>query len=723
MRKLPVLALLLAVSLPLLAEGEAIQRFALVVGSNVGGKTTATLRYAVNDAKRFRDVLVRLGGTREENVLLLVNPEGENLQNGLSYIGSRIKKATAPGLQTQVVFYYSGHSDERGLLLSGEYFGYPALHAALDALGADVRVVVLDSCSSGAFTRDKGGTFAAPFLMDASTSVEGHAYITSSSAEEASQESDKIESSFFTFYFLSGLRGAADSNSDGKVTLNEAYDFAYDRTLSDTEKTRSGAQHPAFDIKLNGMGNLVLTDLRAGEAAILLPKELIGRVTLRDVTNKLVLEVRKDEPKELRISVEQGYYRILLEEGRSLLESTLIIDESRDYLLGREAFHGVAASAHATRGPGGEMLASNQPLTFFPLGLSLESEEGGTIVQASLLGRSGRAPFHGLMTGLFATRSAGPSSGVQLSLIVNFGEGEFTGWQNSLGANAVSGDLFGVQTSGMYNEVGGNLKGVQLGGMNLVKGDAKFGQFGAWNTTLGGGDYFQAGLLNNSRKAITGVQAGALNIAKKMEGVQFGLVNFSEDHRGLQIGLVNVSKRLDGLPIGLIDIQYNGENHIDIVAASPILDFQGLQTLPFGSIYLRFGSRYFYKYFNLGMRNPGLGAEAQDPVYSVGGGLGLRVPLFFEGFAFHLDGGAAYHSALPGLELTADPDFLAKVVPQFRTFASWRLAAHLGLVCGLEHWVYTRHFQSFAPASPDFSVRSDFGVFEVDSRLFLGLQL
>ena len=47
-------------------------------------------------------------------------------------------------------------------------------------------------CASGALTRGKGGLPAAPFLVDASTRVTGQAILTSSSWNEASQESDRI---------------------------------------------------------------------------------------------------------------------------------------------------------------------------------------------------------------------------------------------------------------------------------------------------------------------------------------------------------------------------------------------------------------------------------------------------------------------------------------------------------------------------------------------------
>ena len=124
-----------------------------------------------------------------------------------------------------------------------------------------MRIVILDSCSSGAFTRAKGGIKTQPFLIDGSLSAQGYAFLTSSSANEASQESDNIEGSYFTHSLLAGLRGAADTVGDGRVTLNEAYRYAYTETMARTETSLYGAQHPSYDMQVSGTGDVVLTDL------------------------------------------------------------------------------------------------------------------------------------------------------------------------------------------------------------------------------------------------------------------------------------------------------------------------------------------------------------------------------------------------------------------------------------------------------------------------------
>ncbi|MCA9560708.1 MAG: hypothetical protein KC583_19305, partial [Myxococcales bacterium] len=92
--------------------------------------------------------------------------------------------------------------------------------------------------------------------------VEGMAVITSSTARESSLESDRLRGSFFTHYFVAGLRGAADADSDARVTLDEAYDYAYHETVRASGRTES-LQHPTFAVDMKGKGAMVLSRLDA----------------------------------------------------------------------------------------------------------------------------------------------------------------------------------------------------------------------------------------------------------------------------------------------------------------------------------------------------------------------------------------------------------------------------------------------------------------------------
>ena len=79
---------------------------------------------------------------------------------------------TATDSRTEVIFYYSGHSDDVGLLLDGQEYSYLDLRQRIQALGADVRVAIVDSCSSRPTTAGStagGGPLARSRLQGPST--------------------------------------------------------------------------------------------------------------------------------------------------------------------------------------------------------------------------------------------------------------------------------------------------------------------------------------------------------------------------------------------------------------------------------------------------------------------------------------------------------------------------------------------------------------------------
>lgn len=311
-------ALLAALGLCLLAEGAVAaddppsRRFAIMVASNHGGADRPVLRHAHSDARAFSDLIVELGGVLPGDVKTLLEPGPDEVLAAFADAAALVRDAAQTGARVDLVAYYSGHSDEEGILLGERRLTYSALRAAVDAVPASVRVVVLDSCSSGALLRAKGGVRVAPFLIDQATDLAGTAFLLSSSADEPAQESDRIGGSFFTQSLITGLRGAADLGHDGTVTLTEAYRFAFDETLARTERTSGGAQHPAWDMKMSGAGDFVITDLRDASSHLVLEGDIAGRVYIRGARGELLFELQKQRDQPLGLSVPAGSYSLLV---------------------------------------------------------------------------------------------------------------------------------------------------------------------------------------------------------------------------------------------------------------------------------------------------------------------------------------------------------------------------------------------------------------------------
>jgi hypothetical protein len=178
----------------------------------------------------------------------------------------------------------------------------------------------------------------------------GHAFLTASSADEAAQESDRIGAAFFTHYLVSGLRGAADLTRDGKVTLAEAYQFAYHETLRGTHGTAAGPQHAAYDFQLAGKGDLVLTDLRAGTSNLVLDDGLEGRLFVREPGGRLLVEMRKEPSFAVQLGLAPGRYDVIMEHETSTLRASVDLREGTVTRLGRAQFMAGPAVPAAARG-------------------------------------------------------------------------------------------------------------------------------------------------------------------------------------------------------------------------------------------------------------------------------------------------------------------------------------------------------------------------------------
>ncbi len=258
--------LALAAALALLLGAHAahaqLERFALVVGNDTGRDGDAQLAYAETDASRVATVLEEVGGVRPENLVLLRGQDAATVRRTLIAINDRLRAASG---QTVLTVYYSGHADQSALHLGASSFELPELEQLVRGSAASFRLLILDACRSGALTRVKGGSAIAPFDIHLQERVagEGAVFLTSSSASEDSQESDEIKGSFFTHALVSGLLGAADDNGDGRVTLDEAYRYAYEATLRATSRTFAGTQHPTFEYEVRGQGDVVLSTLSA----------------------------------------------------------------------------------------------------------------------------------------------------------------------------------------------------------------------------------------------------------------------------------------------------------------------------------------------------------------------------------------------------------------------------------------------------------------------------
>jgi len=590
---------------------EGTRRYALLVGANDGGQARVQLRYAHDDARSVQRVLTEIGGLTHDDAELLLDPDLDRLRDAMEGLAERLDAAEG---RKEVLFYYSGHSDEEGLLVGESRLPWPELRGFLDGLDAKVRLAVLDSCASGALIRSKGGQRVAPFLVDEGTTVDGLAFITSSSRDEVSQEADRIGGSYFTHYLTTGLRGAADQSGDGRVTLNEAYSFAREETLRKTELTRFGPQHANHEFDLSGSGDLVLTDLGTTDATLVLEADVVGQTTLRDPDGVLVAELRKPEGRATQLAIPSGDYRVTVsEEGRYGIADIEVPTRSSvpialadlSWFDGEEAIaRGGGPPLFQPLTPSSDELVRVQLLPGMPP--SAEGQVDRTLIGVVAADTEG-------LSGLGITGAWLQVDGPQQGHAFSFGgqsAQELRGSQWAFGANITRGASRGVQVS-----LGANVAdtstfvGLQSTlGVNWLQGHADAGQFGTVNVARGGLRGGQMGAVNVAED-FSGLQLGLINVGGDVTGTQVGLVNVARDVGGLQLGLVNVARDVRGTPLGLLSFEKQGRHDLLLFASDA--DWINGE--------LRLGGDYLYTVLTAGGR-PGQHLQG-------GAGFGVHAPI------------------------------------------------------------------------------------------------
>lgn len=324
---------------------QAAPRYAVFVGSNKAPPGLTPLRFAHEDARKVRDAFVELGGVEPSRALLLLDPGADEVREALRSLRSRA------GAE-RLLFYYSGHADASGLLLGTQRMPLSEIRAFLADDSSQTRLAVIDACNSGAISRVKGGTLepGVDIRWSAEPDTRGAVLITSSAAEESSIERDDLGGSLFTHFLVSGLRGAADTDSNSRVTLEEAFQYASTRTLDRSTRSRVGTQHPTYEYQLAGQQQIVLTWLEQ-PSHITFGDKLTGAYLVFDRTRgQVVAEIDKKPGRTQRLWLPPGDYYVKKRLPSSILLQKIDLAKGSHHELREHEMHTVPYEEDVTKG-------------------------------------------------------------------------------------------------------------------------------------------------------------------------------------------------------------------------------------------------------------------------------------------------------------------------------------------------------------------------------------
>ena len=359
---------------------------ALAIGQEQGGAGDERLRYAERDARRVYDAFTTIGDVNSSRAYLVVNASADAVRQALKEIQGRTRELVAAGREPILVVYYSGHADGQALRLGHTRLPHWELRALLAATPARLRLLVIDACSSGALIRAKGAAVEQPFALP--STIEGQVILTATGSAEPAQEWDALGGGLFTHHLVSALRGAADRDVDGDVTLFEAYSYAYERTLSQSTRARVGPQHPAHEIDVRGSGDLVLTHPGRRGSTLVLAPGLSGRYVISTADGgELMAEAEKRAGKPMRLALPPGRYVVRKPDGRFVRTGVVTLRPLLTTAVDDEALERVPAFEVSGRGVDAPREHTLEA-TFSLASATLSGADGGTRVGAGF--RRGR---------------------------------------------------------------------------------------------------------------------------------------------------------------------------------------------------------------------------------------------------------------------------------------------------------------------------------------------
>ena len=297
------------------------------------------------------------GAGEFDNVITVQGARREAVEQALAAARAQLDRAHAEGKRTLFLFYYSGHGDQEALELGSSRLPLRDLRSYLEQLsGADVRVAFVDACQSGALTGREGRPTCTGLRDPSGRSRQrqGHGDRDLLDGQRAVAGVRRLGGSFFTHNIMAGLRGAADSSHDGQVTLGEVYQFAFRRTLASTAASLVGGQHPTYDYRMSGAGDVILARTRPNDARLVFPRETgVTYTVVNKGRGEVIAELGSTSAEDVYLALPAGEYRVVRRVLASVSETTFSLAAGSSTVIDTASMAPVLADAENHREKGG----------------------------------------------------------------------------------------------------------------------------------------------------------------------------------------------------------------------------------------------------------------------------------------------------------------------------------------------------------------------------------
>ena len=246
--------------------------YAIVIG-NRNYRNAPNVDFAINDAFRIKEYLVKVFGYPERNVTFLPDATQSDFRrwfgtstNAVGALANRINS------ESEVFVYYAGHggpgkiTNQNGVEENGEPFflpidsdpnymdatAYPSdvFYKNLSQLNAKNVTVVVDACFSGlSVLSDR----SAIYVVKKHEIPDRLNVLSSSEEKQTSQWYRDKKHGLFTYYFLKSIQDKykTDANRDGELSFNEIFEYVSNNRNGVPAKSReifNEDQNPVLSI-------------------------------------------------------------------------------------------------------------------------------------------------------------------------------------------------------------------------------------------------------------------------------------------------------------------------------------------------------------------------------------------------------------------------------------------------------------------------------------------
>jgi uncharacterized caspase-like protein len=221
--------------------------WAVIIGINQY-PNVRTLKYAVNDAVGFKKYVKEFLGLPDDHIFFLINQDATKSRIETK-LGTQLKRKA--GKEDTVIIFYAGHGAVETDPTNPDGDGFEKYLLPYDAdlndlystaismddvkkifqrIRSERLIFIADTCYSGAaggrtMMASKTRANLSDRFYERVSKGKGRVVISSCSANEISKEDDRLKHGIFSYFLLEGLKGEADQNQDGIITVSELFSY------------------------------------------------------------------------------------------------------------------------------------------------------------------------------------------------------------------------------------------------------------------------------------------------------------------------------------------------------------------------------------------------------------------------------------------------------------------------------------------------------------------